>query len=167
MPLSMIATLTPAPAFAAPPASSRPLRVDEREVRIVMGGRAVDLLELRASNHRGRAKRLQRRAVQRHADRVQRDVELVRDLGVRRVALSHCLNSLRVAASRARSDFTLALLKSIFLPLAGRVLADTDNGSPASWTSAESVLRSAPARRPRSPSHWRNLNGANQCSRAL
>jgi hypothetical protein len=46
---------------------------------------------------------------------------------------------LRSADNRARSAFVAPLLKSIFLPLAGWVFAEMDNGSPMSCTRATLV----------------------------
>jgi hypothetical protein len=49
---------------------------------------------------------------------------------------SQALKSLRSADSLARSDLTVWLEKSIFLPGAGLVRTLIDSGSPCSWTSA-------------------------------
>ena len=55
---------------------------------------------------------------------------------------SHALKSFRSAESRARSDLTAVLVKSIFLPGAGLVRGELASGSPTSRTSAlvESTL---------------------------
>src|SRR5687768_8441598 len=63
------------------------------------------------------------------------------------LSVSHLRKLLRIADSFARSDFVAGLLKSIFLPFAGRVLAATDSGAPVNCTIAddESVVGGAAA----------------------
>ena len=53
------------------------------------------------------------------------------------LALSQRRKSLRTAFNAARSDLTLALAKSIFLALAGRVRGEVASGAPLSWTMAD------------------------------
>ena len=59
--------------------------VDEREIGVVVGERAEDPLQLGVAHHRRRADRGERRAVELHADGVDRDVELAGDACLRRV----------------------------------------------------------------------------------
>ncbi len=54
-------------------------------------------------------------------------------------ALSQRRKSSRTAFSAARSAFTVAFAKSIFLALAGRVFGDVASGAPLSWTMADAL----------------------------
>src|SRR6266542_2625493 len=142
MPVSTMATFTPAPALAAPPARFHACTalISDRSGSSATGWYrnwycAVRTCGARAMVDSDSLPSLTATALS------EMSYSLV-TLAVGALARSHALKSLRSADSRARSDRTASLEKSIFLPWAGRVRGEVLNGSPLSWTSA--LRRSAP-----------------------